>query len=185
MLSTYEKMERCFSDNEHLKQHCLDENWRVRYAAAVAMGEDKDTRWIPYLVDMLRLENSRPLYTQPPSEATNPTRESEHIGPLEDPFPNVPEDVREAWKSRGRVKAAAADAIAAIGTATPELLELLYGFLTNDTEDFSVKAATANALGAIGNPESLPYLKALLDYNEWCTATEANKAIQAIKGAAL
>ena len=65
MISEYDLMELVLGDPEALAQHWNDDRWRVRYAAAVAMGETGDPRWLPELHRLLVIEDGRDLYSQP------------------------------------------------------------------------------------------------------------------------
>ena len=70
---------------------------------------------------MLRVENSRPLYSQPPVQffnSTDDTRMAEQVGPIEAVFDQeYDESSKEAWRCRGRVKQAVLIALYEIGGA--------------------------------------------------------------------
>lgn len=184
MMSNYEKMELCFKDPEQFSTLSADENWRVRYAAAVGMGEHGSEKWIPFLEKMLELEGGRPLYSQPQVSfinSTDDTRMAEHIGPIEVVFDaEYSYDLKEAWACRGRVKLAVAYAVYKIGSATSNIIAKLCEYLDKSGEDYCVKAAAAKALGVVGNRDIIPYLERATVYDEWCTQTEAKKAISQI-----
>ena len=58
---------------------------------------------------------------------------------------------------------------------------MIHHFLKNPGEDYAVKAAAARAAGALGSPDSLPFLAMARQYDEWCTQTEAAKATRRIQ----
>lgn len=183
-MNSYLAMEACFQELDQLDKMSRHPNWRVRYAAAVSMGETRSTDWLPSLKAMLRHEATRDLYTQPPAVFTNAsddTRMAEIVGPIDVHFDSAPtEKMLEDWRCRGRVKQAILFAIHEIGVADKELLELINHCITRESEDYPVKAAAARALGAVGNEDSLPILKIAEAVDEWCTQTEARKAITRI-----
>ena len=185
---TYRKMEACLRDPGCLEALTTDPDWRVRYAAAVAIGEHGDPAEAPYLEKMLHIEDQRSLYDQPnvdlvdPRDKTPLSRLAERIGPAEAAFPaEYSDEVKEAWKCRGRVKFACAKAVVKLGYATEETRELFRKYLMDEDEAYNVKAAVAHALSVIGTEEDIPALETALRYDEWCTQTEAKKAIRAIR----
>ena len=182
MSSRYGDMEAVLADPHHIPEAAVHADWRVRYAAALAMAQDPMPRWLPFLQRMLEIESERQLYAQPAvrfSVGTGDTRMAEQIGPIEVLFDaEYAEATKEAWRCRGRVRQAVLFAIAAIGTCDDELREMLHGFLRDPDEDFAVKAATARALGMIGHPDSVPFLHMAVAVDEWCTNREARKALQ-------
>lgn len=180
----YEKMQRCFLKNADLEELAADPEWRVRYSAAVAIGETQDEKWIPALEKLFLIEEQRKLYNQPNVDTPESTRLSEKIGPLEDPFlhTDFTNEQKEAWKCRGRVKMAAADAIGKIGSCSPQLEAELIACIERKDEDYSVKAAAARALGNVRAAGALDVLRKAVEYDEWCAQTEAKKAIQKIEG---
>lgn len=183
-MNVYELMELAFAQPAELARLALHADWRVRYAAAVAMGETGDQRWLPELKAMLQIENGRPLYSQPPAHFSNgidDARLAEQIGPIAVHFDQpVDEQTLDAWRCRGRVKQAVLFALHALGAADDEVRALLHAYLTDPKEDYPVKAAAGRALAAVGNETSLPALQAAQQVDEWCTQTEATKAIGSI-----
>jgi len=187
MKTVYDKMEFCAAhaaqadDASFSEMLALlgDDNWRVRYAAAVALGDRRDPRAVDALVNVLQNENEAPLFTQPKLEG------SAHAGsniPYEIVFPEgTTEATKEAWRRRGRVIQAACLALGNLGTATPALLDLLHGYATDQSRDYAVRAASCHALGQLGRPESLPILEQASGDEEWCTACEARKAVKKMK----
>ena len=184
MSERYEKMERCMrlagmveSDSLHeLFELLSDKEWRVRYAAAVALGDRKDPRAVEPLVEALRVEDAAPLFTQ-----------KEDIGGCHAGYPfefnlRFPKEMtterRAAWERRGRVKQAVCLALGAIGSAEAAALERLHSYVIDQTHDPEVRAAAAKALALIGDPSSRPFLEKASNDFEWCTRTEAAKGLR-------
>lgn len=184
-MNVYEWMELAFTQPVELERLALHENWRVRYAAAVAIGQTPDRRWLPLLKEMLRIENARPLYTQPPahfSNSTDDTRMAEQIGPITATFDHaVDEATLDAWRCRGRVKQAVLFALYEVGEADDELRAILHAYLEDPQEEYPIKAAAGRALGRVGNRSSIPALQVAQKFDEWCTQMEATKAMGRIK----
>ncbi|MGB2976078.1 MAG: HEAT repeat domain-containing protein, partial [Phycisphaerae bacterium] len=144
-----------------------DPDWRVRYAALVALGDLGDPRVVEPLLALLRAEASEPLFTQPPLEGGLPA--------------DTTEATKEAWRRRGRLLQAGCLALANLGAPTAPLLELLHDFATDQTRDYMVRAAACKALGQLACPESLPVVEQAARDEEWCTACEARKAVAVIQ----
>jgi HEAT repeat protein len=85
-----------------------------------------------------------------------------------------------AWQRRGRVKQALCLAIGATRNADPEALRRLQRYATDQREDCAVRAAACKALGQLGPPGSRSTLEQAARDGEWCTATEAAKALAAL-----
>ncbi len=155
-----------------------DPDWRVRYAAIVALGDLGDPQAAKPLLALLQAEAREPLFTQPPLEGSG------HAGTTEEfavAFPEgTTETTKEAWRRRGRLLQAGCLALANLGTPTAVALELLHDFATDQKRDYMVRAAACKVLGQIACPESLPVLEQATRDEEWCTATEARKALAAI-----
>jgi len=181
-MQRYHTMEALFRDTSLIADASMHADWRIRYAAALAMAQHPDAQWLPLLARMLEIEARRPLYTQPParfSRGTGDTRMAEQIGPIDVFFDaDYDKDTLDAWRCRGRVRQAVLFAIAAIGSADDALLDVLHGYIFDPHEDFTVKAASARALGMIGDPRSIPALREAQVFDEWCTNREATKALQ-------
>jgi HEAT repeat protein len=152
-------------------------NWRVRYAAAVALGDRRDAAAVPALLAMLAGEDAAPLYTQRGDLASAPAGASMPVQ-LQVP-PGVTEETLEAWRRRGRLKQAACLALGAIGAAALPALPVLQRYAVDQGEDYAVRAAACHALGQLGAPASLPVLHQAAQDGEWCTRTEARKALAA------
>ncbi len=182
MADVFELMESCLSGGADLKALAEHPDWRVRYAAAEGIGETQDPAWAPVLKRMFLCEEGRPLYSQPPARfvnTTDDTRMAEEIGPIEVHFDGAPDaETLEAWRCRGRVKQAILYAVYSIGAADAEFRELIEECVARESEDYPVRAAAARALGGIGRPESRASLEAAASFDEWCTQTEARKALR-------
>lgn len=183
MQNNYAIMELVLKDEKALEHYAFHGDWKVRYAAAAAMGETKSEKWLEPLYQLLKMEQTRELYSQPKVKefvnSYDDTRMAEQIVPIEAVFDReYPEELKEDWKCRGRVRQACLFAIYSIGKANEEILKEIYGYLEDPEEDYAVKAAGAMALGAVGNKESIPYLEKALEFDEWCLRTEAGKAVR-------
>ena len=87
---------------------------------------------------------------------------------------------RAAWERRGRIKQAACLALGCIGQPEPRVLECLHRYATDQGQDYAVRAAACKALGLIHSPLSRPIVEQATADLEWCTKTEAQKAVQRI-----
>lgn len=186
MNRTYHQMEAVFAASpEHLQTVALDLDWRIRYAAAVAIGFKKDKSLLLLLQQMLDIEAKRPLYSQPKTEfigVEGDTSLAEQITPFTVVFPyEVDADTQEAWKCRGRVKQAILFAIYEIGEAHRSMIEQIEHLVMDEQEDAPVRAAAVRALGRVGNSTSLACCEYAATIDEWCTRVEAIKAIGALK----
>ncbi len=186
MQNLYDKMEYCFvCGADELKVMASDPEWRIRYAAALAIEKRKDSAFLPILDGMLELENARPLYSQPVPEyigVSGDTSLAELAQPFQVVFP-VPadEDTLEAWKTRGRIKQAVLFAIYEIGLANEALIQKMHAYLEDGQEDSSVKAAAVRALGKVGNRSSLAYCDKVAQHFDGPIRMEAKKSLKALK----
>ncbi len=184
-MNTYELMELCFTNESALKDMIGHEDWRVRYSAAVAVGELCRPEYAELIEKLLEREEQRDIYSQPPVTfigSKDDTRMSEQIGPIEVVFPiECSEEQQENWKCRGRVKFAAIKSIVKLKTATERTKELLCSYIGSPGEDYNVRAASAHALGIVGDARHIVFLEKSKDEDEWCTQTEVRKAISLIK----
>ena len=184
MSKQFERMERCAKlacqqDAPSLRELIdllADPDWMVQLAAAVALGDRRDPRAKDSLLRLLRTEDAAPLYTQDKDIVSSPA------GSNSAPAPEFPEGTtaatRSAWERRGRLKQAACFALADIGGADPLTLEFLHRYATDAKEDYSVRAAASRALGTLRDPSSKPFLATAAKDEEWCTKTEAEKALK-------
>ncbi len=186
MISTFDKMEYCAAnatkkDNASFKKiipYLSDDNWRVRYAAAIALGDRKDPKAGAPLLQVLDKEDKAPLFSQPALEG------GAHAGsnvPFSVIFPKgTTEETKEAWRRRGRVIQAVCLSLGNIGESSPEILERLHRYALDQKCDYAVRAASCKALGQLARKESLPVLEKASGDEEWCTKCEAKKAIEAV-----
>lgn len=155
-----------------------DPDWRVRYAAIVALGDLGDPRATEPLLALLRAEAREPLFTQPPLEGGG-NAGATLVYPVAFPA-DTTEATKEAWRRRGRLLQAGCLALANLDAPSAPSLELLHDFATDQQRDYMVRAAACKALGQLACPASLPVLEQATRDEEWCTATEARKAVAAI-----
>lgn len=186
MISVFDKMEFCVANSGSKDQKSFDKtvaclgdgNWRVRYAAAIALGDRRDPKAVDALLKTLQKEDKEPLFSQPALEG------GAHAGsnvPFSVIFPEgTTEDTKEAWRRRGRLLQALCLALGNIGTASPAVLEILHRYATEQKCDYGVRAAACKALGQIASRESLPVLEKASADEEWCTKCEAKKAVKCI-----
>ncbi len=153
-----------------------DPDWMVQFAAAVALGDRRDPRAKEALLRLLRTEDAAPLYTQDKDIGSAPA------GSNSAPEPEFPEGTtaatRAAWERRGRLKQAACFALADIGGADSVTLEFLHRYAADAKEDITVRAAAGRGLGILRDPSSRPFLAVAAQAEEWCTKTEAQKALR-------
>lgn len=187
MINNYTLMEEVLTRPEKIEEYVKHPDWRVRYAAAVAMGETGDEKWNDTLLGMLEYEDTRSLYTQPAvsgfENSYDDTRMAEQLVPIKEIFDqDYSEELKEDWRCRGRVKQACLFAVKEMGRVSDELLAYMHRLLQKPGEDYAVCAAAARALGYVGHKGSIPYLEKALQIDEWCVQTEAKKAIRRIRG---
>ena len=186
MTTTFDKMEFCAAhscndDDSSIKviSFLNDENWRVRYAAAIALGDRKNPDAVEALLKALNKEKDEPLFSQPTLKG------GAHAGsntPFSVIFPEgTTEETKEAWRRRGRLIQAILLALGNIGTASPAVLEMLHFYAADQKCDYSVRAAACKAIGQLASPESLPVLEKAANDEEWCTKCEAKKALKKIR----
>ena len=155
-----------------------DPDWRVRYASIGAIEDLADAQAIPALLALLSAEDAEPLYGQ--RGHTWGIGAGEPRGRVQLPA-DLPEATRRAWERRGRLKQAACFALGAIGRADPAVLAALHRYAVDAAEDYLVRAAANHALGCIASPASRAVLKQATRDEEWCTATEARKALRQLE----
>jgi HEAT repeat protein len=156
-------------------------NWRVRMAAAVALGDRGDAAAVPALLRALEAEDLEPVYTQPENMVAL------HAGSNE-PFTlalpaGTPEQTLECWRRRGRLRQSLCLALGQLGKASVAALPLLHRYAVDAGQDYMVRAAACLALGRIGDPASLPVLEQAVHDSEWCTQTEARRSLAAVRNA--
>ncbi len=185
-MEIFEWMEKVYEDARIRKKSLTHSNWRVRYSAAVALGETEDPNALEDLAFLWQREQSRQLYTQPKvkgfTNSYDDTRMAEQIVEIAVIFDrDYDQELLEDWKCRGRVRQAILCAVEKIGRINQSLLRAVYDVLADEGEDYAVKMQGCRVLGRCGDHFSLPYLEKALTVDEWCTQTEAQKAIKAIR----
>ncbi len=161
-----------------LRERLSHPDWRVRYAAAVALEELPDPDSLPALLAAYEQENAAPLFEQ------KETYGSAHAGSNAGVALHLPlglsEETLQAWRRRGRLKQALCLAFAALGSKADAARPLLEHDVLDATQDPMVRAAAAKALGLITSPASLPILQKATKDEEWCTNKEATKAVASL-----
>lgn len=188
MNSVFELMESCFVSvqdsgcgaTEHLLRKLKHRDWRVRFAAVVAMEQCPDATFVPHLLQLLRKEDASPLYAIPANFKAGTWAGSVLAEAVEYPSGAAREEI-EAWRRRGRLKQCACFALSAIGVSTPEAIAQLEKYAVDSSEDHIVRAAACRALGFLGNSGSRAALEKAATDEEWCTRFEAAKALNHIK----
>lgn len=170
-LPTLERIDGLFAPEtplEELLGALEDENWQIVQAACQAIGERREVGAVAALLDVLKRQDELDLYGAP------------DMWSLED----APDEAtREVWRCRFRVKQAACHALGKIGeehgaeALGAAVIRHLAGYATDDDEDYVVRAAACRALGQIGAPEARTALEPAAGDGEWCTRTEARKAL--------
>lgn len=183
-MTHYPLMEKMLSGTASLAEGAAHADWRVRYAAALAMGERADAQWLPVLLAMMKFEETRDLYSQPRvvgyEGSYDDTRMAEQLQPIRVIWDQAYSQRQlDDWRCRGRVMQACLFAVEAIGQVDEQLLQFLHVLLNHG--DSAVKAAAARVLIRVGTRDSLPFLRAALSVDEWCLQTEARKAIARIE----
>jgi len=188
MNSYFEKMECCAAQASNADEASYtsliallgDENWRVRYAAAIALEDRRDPRAIAPLLQALQAEEQAPLFSQPTLEGGAHAGSNIAFSVIFPP--GTTDESKEAWRRRGRVMQAICLALGAIGKPSPAVLAALHRYAIAQECDYAVRAAACKALGQLAQPESLPILTQAARDEEWCTGCEARKAIKIIQG---
>jgi len=186
-MNVYDRMESCIAASRRPGRESLssllkalhDEAWEVRYSAAVALGDLRDPAAVDGLLALLKGEDAAPLFSQP-GECMGSAGSTLASSP--DLPQSVANETLEAWRRRGRVKQAACFALGSIAKPDPRVLEVLHRYALDTAQDYMVRAAACKALGQIASPESRAALQAAANDEEWCTKTEARKALKALTG---
>jgi HEAT repeat protein len=184
-VSTFELMEQGLSDPSALERLASHPEWRVRYAAAIGMGETRDARWLPVLRDLMEREATRDLYGQPQVKefigSYDDTLAAEQLVATEAVWerPPTPEQ-RDDWQCRGRVRQAAVLAVHSIGQSDETWEQLLLKVMHDGKEDSVVRTAAAKALSRVGSRASIAGLRDALAIDEWCLAIEVRKTLRAL-----
>jgi HEAT repeat protein len=144
------------------------DNWQVQQAVCTAIGDRGEAEALPAIADLLDAQDALGVYACPDEwDFDAAGSESE----------------RETWRCRFRVKQAALLAIGGCvarhgaGVVSDALREHIERYAVSQDEDYPVRAAACDLLGAIGHPASRPILERAATDGEWCTATAASKAL--------
>ncbi|MCX7935590.1 MAG: HEAT repeat domain-containing protein [Planctomycetota bacterium] len=165
-----------------IKQRLSHPDWRVRYAAAVALGDRRAAEAVPELLAALAAEDAAPLFSQPRSLGGGPAG-SPAAREVDEILRATPPEVLEAWRRRGRLKQAICLALAEIGPAAKEAMPILRRYAVDQSQDYAVRAAACHALGRIAPEANRDVLLQASQDEEWCTRTEARKALRRVSAA--
>jgi HEAT repeat protein len=167
-----------------LRQALADEDWEVVQGALFALRRAPRPELGAQLLAVFDREDRRDLYGQPEGDLLHFGAGDPRGGELSPRAGQYDAETLEAWKCRWRVKQAAALAVAALAEAggpralPDETVDRLIGYLQDaEGEDYPVRAAAAQALGALGDPRARAALETAAGDVEFCTATEASKAL--------
>lgn len=170
-MQTFERIDHLFDPDtptETLVEALDNEQWQVVQAACNALGERRDRSAVPVLARVLNHQDELPIYGGPENHS------------LEE-APN--EKMEEILRCRFRVKQAACHALGAIGeeygvdAVDNDVVDHLARYATDEDEDYVVRAAACQSLGKIGAERAQDALKVAAEDGEWCTRTEARKAL--------
>lgn len=178
METSYEKMEKCLKtdQSEPLIESLHDADWRVRYAAAIALGDRREPAAVSALLEVLAEEDAAPLYAQPEVSGSALAGDPGSFA-IQFPDGTTESDV-EAYRRRGRLKQAVCLALGSIGVAESAAVSTLSRYATDAGEDYTVRAAACKALGQLASQKAVPSLQKASGDEEWCTRTEALKALK-------
>ncbi len=184
MKETLRAQESCFEGEDALKKNAAHPDWRVRYAAAVAVGERGDANGLYLLEEIVKGERARPLYSQPSvrfENAPDDTAMAEMIGPIRAVFDREYDDFTlQAWQCRGRVLQAAYFAYAKLGKESAFLDEEMFRLLGEDEDDAVVSAGYV-AFAACGGKKTYDKLMQIGESKHYCAALERKKALQILR----
>lgn len=170
-MPTFKKIDRLFDPAvplDDVRGALSADNWQVVQAACNALGNRRDTGAVELLLDVLRRQDELDIYGAP------------DMWSLDD-APD--EETKELWRCRFRVKQAACLALGEIGeehgaqALGEETIQHLSRYATDDNEDYVIRAAACQALGRAGAAIAEDVLKRAAEDGEWCTRTEARKAL--------
>jgi HEAT repeat protein len=183
MTTQFARMDALMRPGTTVAQLCdalADDDWQVRYTAAVALGDRADAGAIDTLLAALMREDAAPLYAQPREFASLPA--GGNARPVCDFPAGTTQETLDAWHRRGRVKQAIVTTLGLIGAADPRVLAVLQRYAVDQAEDYAVRAAANKALGLIGDPSALAAVTQATADQEWCTRCEATKALARLLG---
>ncbi len=143
-------------------------DWQIQQAACLALSHRPDPAAVETVMQLLDAQDRMDVYGAPDNWTLD--------GAADD-------TAREIWRCRFRVKQAACLALGSIGgrfghgAVSPVALARLMHYATNDGDDYAVRAAACQALGLIRAPSARTALGKAAADGEWCTRTEAIKAL--------
>ena len=165
-----------FWDNETPAEDLLrafnSTNWQIQQAALLAVGDRAEIEAVPKIVELLEKQDQLAIY------GANDNWAIDHAPDIE---------TREIWRCRFRVKQAACIALGAIGEKYGveklgnQALTKLEAYAVSQDDDCQIRAAACHALGQCQSQHSIPILEQAAQDGEWCTKTEAEKALFAKK----
>lgn len=147
------------------------DQWQVQQAALAAIGDRGERQALYALEALLEEQDGMDVYGCPDEWEL-------------DAAANVQE--KEIWRCRFRVKQAALLALRSCAlrhgseVVNPGLLERVHRYALSQDEDYTVRAAACNLLSVLANPASREVVSAAMKDGEWCTATFARKALNAL-----
>ena len=180
MKTRIEKMDSCMNPQtsaEELIALLQDTDWQIVMAAVVALGDRKEAKAFPALVALLDKEDAAPLFSQKEDYTLKPA------GTSADGRKRwwLPEDTTHetamAWDRRGRLKQSAMFALAAIGLNSEALSQKLQVYAVDQSQDHPVRMAACRTLGFLKDASACSTLEKASTDDEWCTLTEAKKAL--------
>jgi len=178
MSTQIEKMNRCMNSETSLEDVIAllqDADWHVAMAAAVALGDRADAKAVPALLALLQREDEAPLFSQTEDYSSSPA--GSPFGASAKLPADTPHETAMAWERRGRLKQSVIWSLAAIGVSDAALLKKLQAYAVDQKQDYTVRAASCRALGILRDPSSRAALAQATSDAEWCTMTEAKKAL--------
>ena len=170
-LTTMQRIDWLFAPQrtcEELTAALHDDNWQVQQAALNALDARAEADAVEAIRALLQRQDALDVYGAPDADATDATSTDPQV---------------QTWCCRFRVKQAACLALGRIaethgGDALGDAgVDHLCRYATDLDEDYPVRAAACHSLGAAGATRAIDTLRAAARDGEWCTATEAHKAL--------
>ena len=161
-----------------------DDDWQIVHAALMAIRRYPKPDCAQPIVDVIERQERLDLYGQTENIGVGAGRPGSDA---EQRIAGYDREQIDAWMCRWRVKQAACFALGEIGgecgreAVSDDAVAHLSRLAISDEDDYQVKAAACHALGRIGDPDALPALKQMTEYQEFCARTEARKAVAAIE----
>lgn len=163
-----------------------DADWHIVQAALQAICLCPGPAYVQPILAVLARQDKLDIYGQKDIDL------GMHAGipfaPKTNPFKDIPTETLDVWKCRWRVKQAACHALGAIGgrfgpqAVGAPAVKVLCGYTEPAKDEYEVRAAACQALGLIKDPAARDTLQARSQDREFCTATEAARALQGLDG---